>query len=246
MHVNLPFTRLQTFCPRSLLVATCLAVWIVTTARAQTVQDSTASVTATAPTPVATDVPVADPAPVVVATPSPAGGNTGTLGVTDLSGYVQARRPSISVVIAVPGSTSAQNGASTGTPALQAAGTTVAGPSTTMQPQILGGVVGDINLGVLNGGNPPPLATVTLQFASTRAGALVWVQTLDGGTLQAQDAGAGMVTAQNGFWMELNTLGQVTFTFQAPASPMRYQVLLRLDNIPTVLPFVVPDPDAYH
>lgn len=87
-----------------------------------------------------------------------------------------------------------------------------------------------------------PPATVTLNFDPMRAGTVISVQMFDGGTLSAQNADGNTVTSQEGFLMEISPAGSVSFTFQAPDRPGRYQVAVRLDNITTVLPFVVPDP----
>ena len=91
-----------------------------------------------------------------------------------------------------------------------------------------------------SGGGVPPV-DVTLQFDPTRAGALVWLSMLDGGNLSALDAQGGVVNAQGGFFMEISAAGTVAFTYQAPNIGGHYQVVARLDNVSTVLPFDVPD-----
>ena len=170
------------------------------------------------------------------APPAPAA----TPGNTDLTAYRLARRPTVSTAIAFPASgVPTQNLATT----WKAGALPVAGLlPTILQPHTVGGVFSEINLGLLQGANPPPPATVTLQFDPANAGALVWVQALDGGTLQAQDPSGNPVKMGAGGWIQLDPTGQMSFTFQVPAASARYQVLVRLDNVSSVLPFVVPDP----
>lgn len=90
----------------------------------------------------------------------------------------------------------------------------------------------------------PPAASVTLQFDPVRAGQLVWVQTLDGGTVSALDADGATVYAQGGFDLEISSAGTVAFIYQAPAIGGHYQVVARLEDVPTVLSFDVPDINA--
>ena len=85
---------------------------------------------------------------------------------------------------------------------------------------------------------------VTGEFDAARAGAFVWVQTLDGGVLQAVDNDGQVVTADGGFLMELDAAGKVNFNFQAPTASNRFQVLIRLDDVITILPFEVPSATA--
>lgn len=88
----------------------------------------------------------------------------------------------------------------------------------------------------------PPAALVRLQYDAERSGSLVWVQTMDGGTLTAVDAEGVTHTAAGGFYLEINALGFLEFTFQAPGQSDRYQVFTRLDNVVTTLPFTVLSP----
>lgn len=112
-----------------------------------------------------------------------------------------------------------------------------------LQPQARNGVFDEVNLGYLDGsGKAPPPVNVTLQFDASRAEVTVWVQPLDGGTILAQDANGKSISSPAGCTVVLDASGQLVFGYQALALPGRYQVLIRLDNISTILPFVIPDP----
>ena len=90
----------------------------------------------------------------------------------------------------------------------------------------------------------PALATVTLSYDASRAGSVVWVQALGGGTLSTLDENSHPITATDGFALVIGPTGTLTFSFQAPVNPNTYQVLTRLDNVKTTLSFLVPDPQA--
>ena len=157
--------------------------------------------------------------------------------------YRRARTPSVNVVLTAASpkaSLPAQSAAANVVRSTPAAAGQAA--TATLQPQIIaGGLLGEVNLGALSG-STPPAASVTLQFDPANAGTQVWVQTLDGGILQAQDSTGQTTTAAGGFWLPLDNTGQLNFTFQAPAQSSSFRVLIRLGNISTILPFVVPDP----
>ncbi len=82
-------------------------------------------------------------------------------------------------------------------------------------------------------GSAPDAATVTLQFAANNAGKSVWVQALDGGTINGTPGGR---------FLELDAAGALAFLFQAPAASARYQITVRLDNVESLLAFAVYDP----
>ena len=116
-------------------------------------------------------------------------------------------------------------------------------PANIIQPLQRGGVFDEINLGYFAADALMPATSVTLQFDVGRAGASIWVQPLDGGTILVQDAGGNPVSSQDGSAITLNAAGQAAFSFQPLAQAGRYQVLVRLDNVSTVLPFVLLDPN---
>ena len=153
----------------------------------------------------------------------------------DFAAYAKARTPTASVGLTLGSATAVppQN------PLTQLIQTDAA--TTLLQPQVIGNVFSVVNLGALSGNTPPPPAAVTLQFDPARAGTKVWVQTLDGGTLQTLDSSGQAVAIQGGYWGTLNAAGQLIFTFQAPSASARYQVVVRLDNVSTIVPFVVPE-----
>ncbi len=196
--------------------------------------------------PAISPIPAASPAPTASLAPNVSPGTIVTPGAIDLTAYNQARQPSAKIAVIFPVSTISalpQQGFATHVDAKAAATSAAAtGIATALQPTLLGGVFSEVNLGYLNGAKLPPSARLTLQFDASRAGAAVWVQALDGGTLQTQDATGNSVDIAGGGWIELDSAGQISFTFQAPALSARYQVMVRLDNVSTVLPFIVPDP----
>ena len=224
--------------PRALGLVIALLLADVAFAGAQISLPIAVPIATATPAPINTPAPTASPAP--AATP----GTTVIDGITDLGAYRQARQPTASVAITFPVknilSLPTQSLATRTLPASPAS--QAAGVLSTLQPTALDGIFSEVNLGFLSGSNPPPPATVTLQFNPSRAGTAIWVQTLDGGSLQTQDAEGHAVNIQGGGWIELNAAGQISFTFQAPAFSARYQVLVRLDNVSSVLPFLVPDP----
>lgn len=122
------------------------------------------------------------------------------------------------------------------------AGNDVSSTPSLFQPQVRNGLFDEINLGYLNGSAAPSPASVTIQFDVALAGATVYVQPLDGGAILAQDADGNPLNSPAGCNLTLNALGQTTFGYQAPPQIGRYQVLIRVGNASSVLPFVVSDP----
>ena len=162
--------------------------------------------------------------------------------------YIVARTPAVTLTFAsVQAATSARgpSAASAANVALAASanGAEVTPPATnTVQPVWHYGVFDEINLGFLSDGTAPPPTSVSLQFDTSRAGASVWIQPLDGGTINFQNADGSTGSDPQGVFLTLDAQGTLTFAFQAPAQAGRFQVLLRLDNISSFLPFVVLDP----
>lgn len=167
------------------------------------------------PAPGATVAPTATPLPTVAPSPEPTFSVThGALDGLVLEAYRLARRP-VSLQVRLP--------ALGGLAATELAPVTVAGRAT---PISLRGQA-------LSGQAQP--ATVALAFDPTRTGAKVWVDPVDGGTIDGQPGGR-LVT--------LGVGGTLAFTFQAPVGRSdRFHVVVRLDNVDTVLPFLVPDPE---
>lgn len=78
-------------------------------------------------------------------------------------------------------------------------------------------------------------AAVALRFDPARAGANVWVHPVDGGTVDGKP---------DGRFLTLGSDGVLSFSFQTPLGRSDvFHVVVRLDNVETVLPFEVPDPD---
>ena len=62
------------------------------------------------------------------------------------------------------------------------------------------------------------------------------------GTLTADDGAGHTYDGSKGFFLTLDANAMATFNYQAPNASGTYQVLTRLENVATVLPFFVPDP----
>lgn len=173
-------------------------------------------------------------APALPVTPLPA--------VGDLDAYQAARVPVVTVSLPQPAASPNKLDRRLARLAATAAG---AGDLLPTPPTIQahGRIFDEVNLGDLLGGQAPATAVI-LQFLATRAGATVWVQPLDGGAILTQDAEGKTVTNAGGAPLVVGALGQLNFSFQAPARPGRYQVLIRLDSVSTLLPFVILDPSG--
>ena len=63
-----------------------------------------------------------------------------------------------------------------------------------------------------------------------------------GGVVLLPDASGNPQSHPEGGSVLINVLGQATFAFQSPAPAGRYQIVVRLDNVSTILPFLVADP----
>ncbi len=164
-------------------------------------------------------------------------------GKPDWAAYRAALTPAVSVLLTAPGAKSDLPGQSKNAKISKLAPPAPGkGASALVQPEVSGEAIGEINLGSPVGTVPPPAATVTLQFDVAHTGKRVWVQTLDGGSLQTPDAKAATIKAGGGCWIPLDKAGQLVFSFLPPAAYGRYQVLVRLGNVSTIVPFVVPDP----
>ena len=169
-------------------------------------------------------VPVASPVKAAVINPLP------------LDAYHLLRTPAATLTLAVP-TTVTLPVLSTLTPGVAP----VATPAP-LQPLARYGVFDEVNLGFLDkSGNPTP-AAVYLQFDPSRAGSGVWVQPLDGGQIATWDANGKAVYSNAGAFLPIPVTGQVAFSFQALARSGRYQVLIRLDSVSTIMPFVILDP----
>ncbi len=189
--------------------------------------------------------------------PTPADGSAPQITVTpgvpsqaDIAAYNAARTPLASVVLGT-----SPTATLTGTSSAKAQ--TLAAINT-VQPVATGGVFTQIDLSAAavsrpkkgrtsaaNGtsGSPPALATVTLTYTADRAGDAIWVQPLEGGTVSVVDDTGKTIASNDGFLLEIGETGTTSFYFQAPAASSTYQVLTRLDNVATVLAFLVPDPN---
>ena len=167
------------------------------------------------------------------------GGNAGITALISLDAYRLARTPTVTLTLGLPAKGSLAKSTKPGALAGDDA-SAVPGP---IQPQSHNGVFDEINLGYLDGsGKAPAPANVTLQFDASRAGMTVWVQPLDGGAILAQDSSGSPVSSPGGCTLVLNTLGQLVFGYQALTQMGRYQVLIRLEDVSTILPFVIPSP----
>ena len=188
-----------------------------------------------------TEPPAASPAP------SPTGGDTPTVTVTpglpsaaDLAAYNAARTPQATVVltpVSTPGSTTAAVNKTTASTALSAQGGVFSQIKLPAAPSPNGNKTSRTS----TASSSQPVATVVLAYNATWAGQVVWVQVLNGGTLTAADDSGIQYTAGDGFLLMLSTEGATTFNYQPPAVSGTYQVLTRLDNVTTTLPFLVPD-----
>lgn len=178
-----------------------------------------------------------DPSPLPTTTPTPSDGSTTT--VTDGSGYRQVRTPVVTLSL---GNTAKTSSAAKGSSKSIATDGITNEPPATYQPQQNSGIFDEISLGYLDGTTTAPTANVSLQFDAGRAGANVWVQPLDGGKITVLNANGALVTSSDGVSIPLSALGQLSFGFQPPAKIGRYQVLIRLDNVSSTLPFVILDP----
>ena len=92
------------------------------------------------------------------------------------------------------------------------------------------------------GATSQPVVAVVLTYDPSRAGEMVWVQMLGTGTLTADDGAGHTYDGSQGFFLTLDANAMATFNYQAPNVGGTYQVLTRLENVATVLPFLVPDP----
>ncbi len=172
---------------------------------------------------------------------SAGGSGLGTTPLLTLDAYNALRTPSISLTLGklVKGSLAAKLAKLN---ALADGSDTPAVPGL-IQPQSRNGVFDEVSLGYLDGsGKPPAPVNVTLQFIAARAGATVWIQPLDGGAILGQDADGNPISSPGGCAGVLDASGQLVFGYQALALPGRYQVLVRLDNVSTILPFIIQDP----
>ena len=79
----------------------------------------------------------------------------------------------------------------------------------------------------------PQEASITLNYNVACAGASVLVEPLDGGAINGSPGGK-MVT--------VGADGTLTFRFQAPSGPGRYQVIARLGDTEVGFPFDVANP----
>lgn len=200
-----------------------------------------------APTHAQTTTPAPTPAdestPQITVTPGvPSGG--------DIAAYKAARTPLASVVLGTPGITAS--------PTTSTAKAQTLAAINTVQPVASGGVFTQIDLSAAvtrptkgrtsavggASGSLPALATVTLTYTADRAGEAIWVQPLNGGTVSVVDDSGKTIVSTDGFMLEIGTASVISFCFQAPAVSNTYQVLTRLDNVPTVLDFLVPDPNS--
>ena len=167
----------------------------------------------------------------------------------DLAAYNAARTPQATVVLGTPPTTSTTSSVNA----------QVTAAINTVQPAATGGVFTQVDLraaavsrprkGGTSGANGtsgtlPALATVTLTYTVDRAGDAIWGQPLNGGTVSVVDGAGKTITSNNGFALEIGPAGTTSFCFQAPAASSTYQVLTRLDNVATVLAFLVPDPNS--
>ena len=113
-----------------------------------------------------------------------------------------------------------------------------------IQQAVQGGVCTQITLlpPAKTSASAQPVATVVLTYNPSRAGELVWVQMLGAGTLTADDGAGHTYDGSQGFFLTLDVNAMATFRYQAPNVSGTYQVLTRIDNVATTLPFFVPDP----
>lgn len=86
--------------------------------------------------------------------------------------------------------------------------------------------------------------SVTLQFEAAKASTPVWIQTLDGGSLQTADENGQTLTTIGGLSLPTGADGKVRFVFVPPAADGLYQVLIKLEDVTNVMPFMVGNPDA--
>lgn len=172
---------------------------------------------------------------------SVSGSSTGTSTTISPSTYNTLRTPSITLTIGTLAKGSLTD-RPTNAGAL-AAGESRSGGTGLIQPQSRNGVFDEVTLGYLDGsGKAPVPVNVSLRFDTSHAGAAVWVQPLDGGAILTQDANGKPVSNPGGCKVVLDASGQLVFSYQALAVPGRYQVLIRLDNVSSILPFIIPDP----
>lgn len=167
----------------------------------------------------------------------------------DMAAYQQARTPSASVALAPSSPTK--------TPSTQSFGQPAAPDAVTVQAS--GGAFGLIPLG----SSATPLSvsrhshqnsaassqgnggvSVSLQFDSARASSPVWIQTLDGGSFQTTDENGQPQTIIGGLGIPIGADGKVSFVFVPPAADGRYQVLIKLDDVTNIMPFMVGNPQA--
>ena len=240
-HQLPPRPRLLAGC----VVATAVFCW-ATISRAQDAP----------PDPISSGTPVASPTPDPTATP---GGSPAPAGPPDFSdpavvaAYNAARTPQVNVAVAAtaPSSTNAASGplarqvAAAQTAAQRIQPFVQNGLGTLVQlPAAARAKPSSFGTSSTNGSatsNPQPVVTVLLTYSPLCVGQLVWVQMLQGGTLTAA-AGAGHTyDGTNGFFLTLDANGMATFNYQAPNASGTYRVFTRFSNVPTTLPFLVPD-----
>ena len=173
---------------------------------------------------------------------SASGSTTGTVAPVGLGTYNGLSTPSITLTVGAL----AKGSLTTKLANLTAVAAGTATPSTSglIQPQSRNGVFDEVNLGYLDAsGKAPAPVNISLQFDASRAGATVWVQPLDGGAILSQDANGNPISSPGGCAVVLDASGQLVFSYQALTLPGRYQVLIRLDNVSSILPFIIPDPN---
>ena len=104
-----------------------------------------------------------------------------------------------------------------------------------LNPNLLAGTYDSGSLPSPAGLGPAPVSVAVLYDYAQHAGKTVFVQPLNGGSINGQP-GAQRFT--------VNPDGLVAFSFQPPARPGRYPLALRLDNVEAGLRFLVFDPAA--